>query len=151
MVENDVPQLVDQKGKVFSSSTPRLGVGYSDDEVDARSSVEYLTDLNIKVQEKALLANSKGFIKRKKSRAEYKKMKSKLALLKVGLSTSQSSKTCQSKNMGPVTETNDWDEEEVTSDDEEMVEDNVPIALTDDENLAVGKNHARNSEWSTSL
>nr|GEV53951.1 retrovirus-related Pol polyprotein from transposon TNT 1-94 [Tanacetum cinerariifolium] len=49
--------------------------------------------------------------------------------------------------MGPVTKTNDLDDKEVTFDDEEMVEVNVPIALSDDEKLVVGKNHTRNSEW----
>ncbi|GJT44496.1 hypothetical protein Tco_0953211 [Tanacetum coccineum] len=42
-------------------------------------------------------------------------------------------------------ETFDWDEEEV-SDDEEMTQVNVLMALADDE-LVVGKNHARNGEW----
>ncbi|GJT92666.1 retrovirus-related pol polyprotein from transposon TNT 1-94 [Tanacetum coccineum] len=37
----------------------------SDDEVDKRSSEEYLRDLDIEYQERALLANSKRFIKRR--------------------------------------------------------------------------------------
>ncbi|GJY31724.1 hypothetical protein Tco_0415219 [Tanacetum coccineum] len=44
-----------------------------------------------------------------------------------------------------VVKTFDWDEEEV-SDDEEMTQVKVLIALADDE-LNVGKNHARNGEW----
>ncbi|GJT53816.1 hypothetical protein Tco_0988870 [Tanacetum coccineum] len=43
-----------------------------------------------------------------------------------------------------VAKTFDWDEEEV-SDDEEMTQVKVLMALADDE-LDVGKNHARNSE-----
>ncbi|GKD19115.1 hypothetical protein Tco_1208273 [Tanacetum coccineum] len=44
-----------------------------------------------------------------------------------------------------VTETFDWDEEEV-SDDEEMTQVKVLMDLVDDE-LSVGNNHARNGEW----
>ncbi|GJS22766.1 retrovirus-related pol polyprotein from transposon TNT 1-94 [Tanacetum coccineum] len=72
-------------------------------------------------------------------------MKAKLTLLKANISTSQNPKTSQSKNKGLVAETFDWDEEEV-SDDEELTEVKVLMALADDE-LTVGKNHARNGEW----
>ncbi|GJY58385.1 hypothetical protein Tco_0458277 [Tanacetum coccineum] len=44
-----------------------------------------------------------------------------------------------------VAETFDWDEEEV-SDDEEVTKVKVLMALADDE-LSIGKNHARNGEW----
>ncbi|GJR70759.1 hypothetical protein Tco_0016824, partial [Tanacetum coccineum] len=69
-------------------------------------------------------------------------MKAKLALLEASPSTSQSSKPFQSKNEGLVAETFDWDDEEV-SDDEEMTQVKVLMDLADDE-LSVGKNHARN-------
>ncbi|GKB87649.1 hypothetical protein Tco_0959921 [Tanacetum coccineum] len=46
---------------------------------------------------------------------------------------------------GLVAKTFDWDEEEV-SDDEEIVQVKVLMALADDE-LVVWKNHAKNSEW----
>ncbi|GJV85180.1 retrovirus-related pol polyprotein from transposon TNT 1-94 [Tanacetum coccineum] len=46
-------------------------------------------------------------------KAEYKKMKAKLALLEANPPTSQSSKPFQSKNKGLVAKTFDWDEEEV--------------------------------------
>nr|GEX17905.1 hypothetical protein [Tanacetum cinerariifolium] len=176
----------------------------SDDEVYERSSEEYLRDIDIKFHERALLANSKRFIKirnsfssqkanenaecfkcskkchfakdcfsktsepsykspvtsyslvskgfqpkftlkliqssqlsssqaepkiQKDNKAEYKKMKAKLALLEASL----------------VVETFDWDEEEVL-DDEEVTEVKVLIALAADE-LIVGKNHACNGEW----
>lgn len=39
----------------------------SDDEVDMRTSEEYLNDLQVEFQERGLLANSKRFIKRNKS------------------------------------------------------------------------------------
>ncbi|GJU33672.1 retrovirus-related pol polyprotein from transposon TNT 1-94 [Tanacetum coccineum] len=192
----------------------------SDDEVDERSSEEYLRDLDIEFHERALLANSKRFIKRRNNfssqkanehnecfkcgkkghfakdclsktfepsykslvtgyslvskgfqpkftpkliqssqfsssqaepkiqkdyKAEYKKMKAKLALLEASPSTSQTPKTFQPMNKGLVAETFDWDEEEV-SDDEEVTEVKVLMALADDE-LSVGENHARNGEW----
>ncbi|GJS82657.1 retrovirus-related pol polyprotein from transposon TNT 1-94 [Tanacetum coccineum] len=128
----------------------------SDDEVDERSSEEYLRDLDIEYQERALLANSKRFIKRRNNfsgqkvnentecykcgnkghfardcfsktqadpkfqkdyKAEYKKMKAKLALL-----------------------------EAKVSDEEEVTQAKVLMALADDE-LTVGKSHARNGKW----
>ncbi|GJX01229.1 hypothetical protein Tco_0185142 [Tanacetum coccineum] len=105
----------------------------SDDEVDESTSEEYLRDLDIEYHERSLLENSKRFIKRRNNfsvekanentecykcgnkadpkfqkdyKAEYKKMKAKLALLEV----------------------------------------KVLMALADDE-LTVGKSHARNGEW----
>ncbi|GJZ41413.1 retrovirus-related pol polyprotein from transposon TNT 1-94 [Tanacetum coccineum] len=108
----------------------------SDDEVDERYSEEYLRDLDIDQ------ANPKI---QKYYKAEYKKMKSKLALLEANPSTSQTSKTFQPKNKCLVAETFDWDEEEVL-DDEEVTHVKVLMALANDE-LTVGKNHARNDEW----
>ncbi|GKA54589.1 hypothetical protein Tco_0753538 [Tanacetum coccineum] len=46
---------------------------------------------------------------------------------------------------GLVAKTFDWDEEEVSDDDEETRV-QVLMALADDE-LSVGKSHARNGEW----
>ncbi|GJT18915.1 hypothetical protein Tco_0877621 [Tanacetum coccineum] len=60
-------------------------------------------------------------------------------------STSQIPKTFQPKNKGLIAKTFDHDEEEVL-DDEEITEVKVLMALADDE-LIVGKNHARNGEW----
>ncbi|GKA84061.1 hypothetical protein Tco_0805656 [Tanacetum coccineum] len=57
----------------------------------------------------------------------------------------QNPKAFQPKNKGLVAETFDWDEEEV-SDDEEVTQVKVLMALVDDE-LIVGKNHAHNGEW----
>ncbi|GJZ33483.1 hypothetical protein Tco_0578919 [Tanacetum coccineum] len=165
------------------------------DEVDERSSDEYLRDLDIEYHKRAFLANSKRFIKRRNNfsgqkanentecykcsnkvskgfqpkftpkliqsslnsssqadpkfqkdyKAEYKKMKAKLALLEASPSSSQNPKTIQPKKNGLVTETFDWDEEEV-SDDEEVTQVKVLMDLADDE-LIVGKSYARNGEW----
>ncbi|GKB07499.1 retrovirus-related pol polyprotein from transposon TNT 1-94 [Tanacetum coccineum] len=78
-------------------------------------------------------------------KAEYKKMKAKLALPEASPSSSQNPKTFQPKNKGLVAETFDWDEEEVP-DEEEVTQVKVLMALADDE-LTVGKCHARNGEW----
>ncbi|GJR31935.1 hypothetical protein Tco_1108167 [Tanacetum coccineum] len=78
-------------------------------------------------------------------KAEYKKMKAKKALLEISTSSSQNPKTFQPKNKGLVAETFYWDEEEV-SDDEEITQVKVLMAL-DDEDLTVGKRHACNGEW----
>nr|GFB54702.1 hypothetical protein [Tanacetum cinerariifolium] len=58
---------------------------------------------------------------------------------------SQNPKTYQPKNKGLVAETFDYDEEEV-SDDEEVIQVKVLMALADDE-VTVGKSHACNDEW----
>ncbi|GKA02706.1 hypothetical protein Tco_0675487 [Tanacetum coccineum] len=121
----------------------------SDDDVDEMTSEEYLRDLDIEYHERALLENSKRFIKRRNNfsdyKAEYKKMKAKLALLEASPSSTQNPNTFQPKNKGLVTETFNWDEEEV-SDEEEVTQVKVLMALADDE-LTVGKSHARNDEW----
>nr|GEV56962.1 retrovirus-related Pol polyprotein from transposon TNT 1-94 [Tanacetum cinerariifolium] len=104
----------------------------SDDEVDKKSSEEYLRDLDVEYQERALLA-------------EYKKMKAKLALLKESPSSPHNPKTLQPKNKGLVAKIFDWDKEEV-SNNEEVSQVKVLMALADDE-LTVGKSHARNGEW----
>nr|GEW09376.1 retrovirus-related Pol polyprotein from transposon TNT 1-94 [Tanacetum cinerariifolium] len=94
----------------------------SDDEVDERSSEEYLRDLDIEYHERALLENSKHFINKEII-----------------------SQTFQSKNKGLVAETFDWDEKEVF-DDEKVTQVKVLMAIADDE-LTVGKSHARIGEW----
>ncbi|GJW14462.1 hypothetical protein Tco_0018595 [Tanacetum coccineum] len=64
--------------------------------------------------------------------------------LDIDPSMPQTPKTFQPKNKGLVTETFDWDEEEVL-DDEEVTQVKVLMDLADNE-LTVGKNHARNGE-----
>ncbi|GJX62072.1 retrovirus-related pol polyprotein from transposon TNT 1-94 [Tanacetum coccineum] len=71
-------------------------------------------------------------------------MKAKLALLKASPSSSQNPKTFQPNNKGLVVETFDWDKEEVY-DKEEVTQVKVLMALADDE-LTVGKSHARNAK-----
>ncbi|GKC60300.1 hypothetical protein Tco_1087898 [Tanacetum coccineum] len=72
-------------------------------------------------------------------------MKAKLALLEASPSSSQNPKTFQPKNKGLVSETFNWDKEEV-SDEEEVTQVKVLMALADNE-LTFRKSHARNGEW----
>nr|GEW04114.1 retrovirus-related Pol polyprotein from transposon TNT 1-94 [Tanacetum cinerariifolium] len=116
-----------------------------DDEEDTRSSQECMNDLEKEYQERALLAKSKRFFKRdtqrfssakatdqtechkcnkkghfardfwsKTSVPKYNKVKAKLALL---ISNASAPSSSSSKNKGLIDETYDWDEEEVSSDD----------------------------------
>ncbi|GKE57462.1 hypothetical protein Tco_1496647 [Tanacetum coccineum] len=76
--------------------------------------------------------------------AKYNKVKAKLALL---ISSVSASKSSMVKNKGLVAEAYEWDEEDVSLDDNEMVEVKVLMAFADDKNVTVGKESARNSEW----
>nr|GEV00996.1 hypothetical protein [Tanacetum cinerariifolium] len=165
---------------------------YEDNLIQRRSSEEYLRDLDVEYRERALLANSKHFIKRinnlsgqklnenteyykcgnkgyfarecfskmsdpsyqspvkffssvsKDYKAEYKKMKAKLALLEESLVSSQTPMTFQLKNKGLVAEIFYWDKEEVFE-DEEVTQVKVLMALADDEPTD-GKSHTQNNE-----
>ncbi|GJZ85724.1 hypothetical protein Tco_0651063 [Tanacetum coccineum] len=110
-----------------------------DDEEDTRRSHEYLNDLEEEYQERALLAKSKRFFKR----AKYNKVKAKLALLS---SSALAFKAETVKNKGLIAEAYEWDEEEVSSNDNEMVEVKVLMALAE-ENDANSKKGAKNGEW----
>ncbi|GKE50498.1 hypothetical protein Tco_1481756, partial [Tanacetum coccineum] len=75
---------------------------------------------------------------------KYKKVKDKLALLSSSASAPSSS---SGKNKGLVVELYDWDEEEVLSDDNDVIEVKALKALADEERVSVGKESARNGEW----
>nr|GEX77513.1 retrovirus-related Pol polyprotein from transposon TNT 1-94 [Tanacetum cinerariifolium] len=109
-----------------------------DDEEDTRSIHEYLNDLEEEYQARALLSKSKRFFKK----AKYNKVKAKLALMS---SSASASKASMVKNKGLIAEAYEWDEEEVSSDDNKMVEINVLMALAE-ENDAVSEEGARNGE-----
>nr|GEU30839.1 retrovirus-related Pol polyprotein from transposon TNT 1-94 [Tanacetum cinerariifolium] len=51
------------------------------------------------------------------------------------------------KNKWLVAEAYEWDEEDVSSDDKDMTEVKVLMALVNDENVVVDKESARNGEW----
>nr|GEY76382.1 copia protein [Tanacetum cinerariifolium] len=126
-----------------------------DDEEDTRSCHEYLNDLEEEYQARALLAKSKRFFKKGTQRssqhkpelrptkdieAKYNKVKAKLAF------PSSSSSASIVKNKGLIAEAYEWDKDEVSSDDNEMVEVKVLMTLAE-ENDDVSKEGARNDEW----
>ncbi|GJX85427.1 retrovirus-related pol polyprotein from transposon TNT 1-94 [Tanacetum coccineum] len=76
--------------------------------------------------------------------AKYHKVKAKLALLSSSASTPSSS---SGKNKGLIAETYDWDDEEVSSDENEVTKVKALMALTDEERVSVGKESARNGDW----
>ncbi|GKA91074.1 retrovirus-related pol polyprotein from transposon TNT 1-94 [Tanacetum coccineum] len=75
--------------------------------------------------------------------AKYNKVKAKLALLS---SSASAPSSFSRKNKGLIAESYELDEEEVSSDDEET-EVKALMALTDEERISVGKESARNGEW----
>ncbi|GKD25936.1 retrovirus-related pol polyprotein from transposon TNT 1-94, partial [Tanacetum coccineum] len=76
--------------------------------------------------------------------AKYNKVKAKPALLSSSASAPSSS---SSKNKCLIAEKYDWDEEEVSSDDNEVTKVKAFMALTDKERVFVGKESANNGEW----
>ncbi|GJW69831.1 uncharacterized mitochondrial protein-like protein [Tanacetum coccineum] len=93
--------------------------------------------LLISSDNKPEMRNTKDF------EAKYNKVKAKLALLS---SNALAPNSFSSKNKGLIPESYDWDEEEVSSDDEET-EVKALMALTDEERISVGKESAKNGEW----
>ncbi|GJV69162.1 retrovirus-related pol polyprotein from transposon TNT 1-94 [Tanacetum coccineum] len=85
-----------------------------DNEEDTRSSQEYMDDLEEEYQERALLAKSKS-------------------------SGASSLNSSMGKNKGLISKAYEWDEEYVSSYDNEMTGVKVLMALADDENVVVGK------------
>ncbi|GJZ92671.1 retrovirus-related pol polyprotein from transposon TNT 1-94 [Tanacetum coccineum] len=88
-------------------------------------------------QHKPELRPTKGF------EVKYNKVKAKLALLILSASGSKASTV---KNKGLIPKAYEWDKEEVSSDDNEMVEVKVLMALAED-NDDVSKEGARNGKW----
>ncbi|GJR20017.1 retrovirus-related pol polyprotein from transposon TNT 1-94 [Tanacetum coccineum] len=164
----------------------------SDDEVDERSSEEYLRDLDIEYHERALLANSKRFIKRrnnfsgqkanentecykcgnkghfardcfsKTSKPSYKSPVNNYSSVSKGFQPKFTPKLIQSSSnsnsQADLKFQKDYKAEykkmkaklalleAKVSDEEEVTHVKVLMALADDE-LTVGESHARNGEW----
>nr|GEU53280.1 retrovirus-related Pol polyprotein from transposon TNT 1-94 [Tanacetum cinerariifolium] len=127
-----------KKSKSLVSATPLLTTLFStsivqdfqdspDDEEDTRRSHEYLKDLKEEYQEKALLAKSKRFFKKGTQRFSSGKATNQTKCHKCG-------------NKGH------FDKEEVSSYDEETKV-KALMALTNEERIYVGKESARNGEW----
>ncbi|GJS51412.1 hypothetical protein Tco_0624774 [Tanacetum coccineum] len=83
-----------------------------DDEEDVRSIQEYMNDLKEEYQVRALLANSKRFFKKGTQRFSGAKATDQTECHKCG---------SKGKNKGLIAETYEWDEEEVSSDEETEV------------------------------
>nr|GEY95319.1 hypothetical protein [Tanacetum cinerariifolium] len=125
----------------------------SDDEEDTRSSHEYLNDLEEEYQAKALLAKSKRFFKNGTYRFSSAKATDQLNVARKVIlqenagqrlhSSTSVPSSFSSKNKGLIAESHDWDEEEVSSDDEET-KFKALMSLTNKERIFVGKKSARN-------
>ncbi|GKF32758.1 retrovirus-related pol polyprotein from transposon TNT 1-94 [Tanacetum coccineum] len=76
-------------------------------------------------------------------KAKYNKVKAKLAILS---SSASAPSSYSGKNKGLIVETYDWDEEEVSSDDNEVTEVKALMDLADEERVSVGKESAKNSK-----
>ncbi|GKF89103.1 hypothetical protein Tco_0263066, partial [Tanacetum coccineum] len=126
-----------------------------------------MNDLEEEYKARALLAKSKRFFKKvpsyqspfqtkllhlsehkpelkhtKDFEAKYNKVKAKLALLS---SSASAPKSSSGKNKGLIAKTYEWDEEEMSSDEETEVK--ALMELADEERDSVGKESANNGEW----
>ncbi|GJQ99037.1 retrovirus-related pol polyprotein from transposon TNT 1-94 [Tanacetum coccineum] len=113
-----------------------------DDEQDTRSIHEYLNDLEEEYQARALLAKSKRFFKKGTQRFSSAKATDQTECHK-----------CDKKGHFVrdclITEMYDWDEEEVSSNDNEVTEVKALMALTDEERVSVSKESANNDTSSS--
>ncbi|GJW17182.1 hypothetical protein Tco_0024618 [Tanacetum coccineum] len=136
----------------FSTSIVQDFQDSPDDEEDTRNSQEYMNDLEEEYQARVFLAKSKRFFKRALKDSSLQKQLIKLnvtnvAKLAILSSNASASKSSMVKNKGLIAEAYEWDKEEVSSDDNEMVKVKVLMALAEDENTVVGQDSARNREW----
>ncbi|GJW97914.1 hypothetical protein Tco_0179722, partial [Tanacetum coccineum] len=139
-----------EKSKSFVSATPLSTTFIStsivqdsqdspNDEEDTRSNHEYLNDLEKGYQARALLAKSKRFFK--------KCTQSSLISITLSTKTSQFlSAQTELRSTKDFEAKYNKDEEEVSSDDNEMVDVKVLMALAE-ENDAISKEGIRNGEW----
>ncbi|GJU13724.1 retrovirus-related pol polyprotein from transposon TNT 1-94, partial [Tanacetum coccineum] len=127
----EVPQTLEYRGGQLNTAPVLEDFQDSpDDEEDTRSSHEYLNDLKEEYQARALLAKSKRLIK--DFEAKYNKVKAKLTLLS---SSASAPSLSLGKNKGLIAETYDCDEEEVSSEDNEVTEVKALMAITDEESF----------------
>ncbi|GJU80547.1 hypothetical protein Tco_1282912 [Tanacetum coccineum] len=138
-MEAEVPQNLEYKvGQVKCCSYTRGGKFHqlekedfqdsTNDEEDTRSSQEYMNDLEEEYQARALLAKSKRFFKKGTQRFSSSKATDQTECHKCGKKAPSSS---SSKNKGLIAESYDWDEEEVSFDENEVTEVKALMALAD--------------------
>ncbi|GJX48664.1 retrovirus-related pol polyprotein from transposon TNT 1-94 [Tanacetum coccineum] len=142
-----------EKNKLLVSATPLSTAFFStsivqdfqdspNDEEDTRSTPSNQSPFQPKPlnssQHKPELRPTKEF------EAKYNKIKAKLALLSSSASAPNSS---SSKNKGLIVETYEWDEEEVSSNENKAIEVKALMALVNEERVLVGKESASNGEW----
>ncbi|GJY77458.1 retrovirus-related pol polyprotein from transposon TNT 1-94, partial [Tanacetum coccineum] len=77
-------------------------------------------------------------------KAKYNKVKAKLSLLNSSASVPSLSR---GKNKGLIAKMYDWDKEEVSSDDNKVIEVKALMALANEKRVSIGKESARNGEW----
>nr|GEW80280.1 hypothetical protein [Tanacetum cinerariifolium] len=142
-----------------------------DDEEDTRSSHEYLNDFEEEYQARALLVKSKRFFKNSTQRFSSAKATDQTECHKCGKkgyfsrdrwsktsvfsyqSPFQSKLLLSSENKPEPRQTKDFeakyhkDDKEVSSDENEVTEVKVLMALPDEERVLVGKESAKNSDW----
>ncbi|GJU23493.1 hypothetical protein Tco_1156835 [Tanacetum coccineum] len=144
MTAIEVPQTLEYMGGQLNAAPILEDFKDSlDDEEDTRSIYEYLNNLEEEYQARALLAKSKRFFKNGTQRFSGAKATDQTECHKCG---KKASKPPMIKNKCLIPEAYEWDEEKVSSDDNEMVEVKVLMALTE-ENNAVSKEGAINDEW----
>nr|GEX74525.1 hypothetical protein [Tanacetum cinerariifolium] len=101
-----------------------------------------LNTTNVARKHKPELRSTKDF------EAKYNKIKAKLALLSLSASAPISS---SGKNKSLIAETYEWDEKEVSSNENEEIEVKALMVLAHKERVSVGKESANNSKWVISI
>ncbi|GJS86833.1 retrovirus-related pol polyprotein from transposon TNT 1-94 [Tanacetum coccineum] len=121
-----------EKNKSFVFTTPLLTAFISTSIVQ-----DFQDSSDVEEDTDAKLRPTKDF------EAKYNKVKAKLAFLS---SSASASKAVTIKNKGIIAEAYEWDEEEVSLDNNEMVEVKVLMELAE-ENDAISKEDTINGEW----
>ncbi|GJY28475.1 hypothetical protein Tco_0404242 [Tanacetum coccineum] len=123
-----------------------------DDEEDTRSSQEYMNDIEEEYQARALLAKSKRFFKngtlssaKAIDQTEWHKCGRKGHFARDCFS--KTSVPSYHKSKGLIAETYEWDEEEVSSDENKAIEVKALMALANEERVYVSKESVSNGEW----